>query len=306
MKTKKLSVTLTATLTFIVSIITIVSLNGLLIGDESKPQEFLLWNGAVPEGDKIRENDKPKIALFTPKKPNGTAVVICPGGSYSNLAWDWEGVNAAKWFNSKGVTAAVLAYRHSRRGGGHPRPLIDAQRALRYLRFNANKLGIKPDKIGIVGFSAGGHLASATGTHFEDHAKPVDEIDKVSSRPDFMILIYPVISFDEKITHHGSRRNLVGNNPSAEIVKFYSSEKQVTEKTPRTFIVFTNEDQLVNPENGIEFYLALRKNKVPVEIHVFQKGRHGIGLGFKDQCNEWTNLCEIWLQGNELLPAPPK
>ncbi|MDR1485140.1 MAG: alpha/beta hydrolase [Planctomycetaceae bacterium] len=303
MKTKNFSTTLTTTLLFIV---TIISLNGLLIGDEPKPREILLWDGAVPEGDKIREQDKPKITLFVPEKPNGAAVVVCPGGSYSGLAWDWEGVNIAKWFNSKGITAAVLAYRHLRRGGGHPRPLLDAQRALRYLRFNADKLGITQDKIGIVGFSAGGHLASAAGTHFDDHANPADDIDKVSSRPDFMILIYPVISFDQKITHGGSRRNLLGGNQSDELVNFYSSEKQVTPKTPRTFIVFTTEDQLVNAENGIEFYVALKRKGVPAEIHVFQKGRHGIGLGFKDQGNEWTGLCETWLKGNNILPAPAK
>ncbi|MDR2762238.1 MAG: alpha/beta hydrolase [Planctomycetaceae bacterium] len=303
MKVKIFSTILTSTIIFIV---TIISLNGLVISDEIKPKEILLWEGDIPEGKGIKDQDKPKISLFVPEKPNGAAVVICPGGAYSGLALEWEGVNSAKWFTSKGVTAAVLAYRHARRGGGHPKPLLDAQRAIRYLRTNAETLRIKSDQIGIAGFSAGGHLASTTGTHFEDHAYPSDEIDKASSRPDFMILIYPVISFDPKITHSGSRQNLIGNSPSEDLVKFYSSEKQVTEKTPRTFIIFTNEDQLVNPENGVEFYLALRKNKVPAEIHIFQKGKHGIGLGFKDQFNEWTNLCELWLQNNGILSPPPK
>ncbi|MDR1478497.1 MAG: alpha/beta hydrolase [Planctomycetaceae bacterium] len=303
MKTKNSLQKLTVTLIFAAIII---SLNGQLIGDEikqneTKQSEILLWENAVPEGEKIRDQDKPKITLFIPKEQNGSAVVICPGGAYSGLAWDWEGTQIAQWFNSKGVTAAVLAYRHARRGGGHPRPLLDVQRALRYLRFNAEKIGIKTDKIGVIGFSAGGHLASTAGTHFEDHAKPVDDIDKVSSRPDFMILIYPVISFDPKITHGGSRRNLIGNDAPEELVKFYSSEKQVTEKTPLTFIIFTNEDQAVNAENGVEFYLALKRNKVPVEMHIFQKGRHGIGMGNKDQYNKWTDLCEAWLQNNGIL-----
>ncbi|MDR1289717.1 MAG: alpha/beta hydrolase, partial [Planctomycetaceae bacterium] len=265
MKTKNFLTKLTAILIFAS---TVVSLNGQLIGEESKPNEvkqseILLWDGAVPEGENIKDQDKPKITLFVPKEPNGAAVVICPGGGYGGLAWDWEGIKTAQWLNSKGITAAILAYRHARRGGGHPRPLLDVQRALRYLRFNADKIGIKSDKIGVIGFSAGGHLASTSGTHFEDHANPVDDIDKVSSRPDFMILVYPVISFDPKITHGGSKRNLLGNNPSEELVNFYSSEKQVTEKTPRTFILFTNEDQGVNAENGVEFYLALKRNKVP-------------------------------------------
>jgi acetyl esterase/lipase len=304
-KIKNFTARLNSILLFIV---TIICLNGLVIGEESKPQEILLWENEIPESTGLRDQDKPKISLFIPDKPNGTAVVICPGGSYSGLSWDWEGIKPAKWFNTKGITAAVLAYRHARRGGGHPRPLLDAQRALRYLRFNAKKLGIQDNKIGIAGFSAGGHLASTTGTHFDNHTNPIDNIDKVSSRPDFMILIYPVISFDPKITHSGSRRNLIGNNAANELIDFYSNEKQVTEKTPQTFIVFTTEDQLVNAENGIEFYLALKRKKIPAEIHIFQKGKHGIGLGFNDNNNgnEWTNLCEKWLQVNAILSPPEK
>ncbi|MDR2169331.1 MAG: alpha/beta hydrolase [Planctomycetaceae bacterium] len=305
MKTTNFTISLTTLLIFIVTII-IINNNNVIFGDEPKSQEIFLWDGAIPEGDNLKDQDKPKILLTVPQNPNGTAIVICPGGSYSGLAWDWEGVRTAKWLNAKGITTAILAYRHLRRGGGHPRPLLDAQRALRYLRFNAAKLGIKQDKIGIIGFSAGGHLASTTGVHFENHTNPADEIDKISSRPDFMLLIYPVISFDQQITHGGSKRNLIGNNPTDELVKFYSTEKQVTEKTPPTFIIFTTEDQAVKPENGIDFYLALKKNKVPAEIHIFQKGKHGVGLGDKKQQNEWTNLCEIWLQGNKFLPEPEK
>ena len=243
----------------------------------------------------------PTLSIFIPKetKPNQTAVIICPGGGYSHLAFDKEGTKVAEWFNSIGIAAFVLKYRmptdltmKNKKVG----PLQDAQEAIRYVRQNATKWNIDPSKIGILGFSAGGHLASTASTHFDD--KVYESIYKVSARPDFSLLIYPVISMENDITHKGSQTNLLGNNPSQELINSFSNEKKVTSQTPPTFLVHATDDTAVIPENSINYYLALKKNGVTSELHLYEKGGHGFGLGVKDTSKFWTKDCIEWLKAN--------
>ena len=277
----------------------------LLLGtacvNAAEPRQIFLWEQNVPNALGTEEKDKPKITVSFPDagKSTGAAVVICPGGGYWTLAMDHEGTQIAEWFNSFGVTAAILDYRHRGKGYGHPNPMLDVQRAIRIVRANAGTWNIDPAKIGVLGFSAGGHLASTAAVHFEDHTNPADSIDKVSCRPDFAILCYPVILFDAAQTHRGSLQNLIGNDAPSAWIEFYSTEKQVSDKTPPTFLFSTDEDTGVPPENSVEFYLALRKHKVPAELHIYQKGRHGLGLAKDTAGTEtWSDLCRIWLQNN--------
>ena len=278
---------------------------GITCLSAAEPLQIYLWEQNVPNALGNEEKDKPKVTVWFPDadKSVGTAIVICPGGGYGNLAMNHEGRQIAEWLNSFGVTAAVLDYRHRGKGYGHPNPILDVQRAIRMVRANAQAWGIDPERIGIMGFSAGGHLASTAATRFEDHPNPVDDIDRISSRPDFAILCYPVILFGSPYTHQGSMRNLIGDNPPPELIEFYSSEKHVTERTPPTFLFSTNEDTSVPPENSIEFFLALRRHNVPAELHVYQKGRHGLGLARGTAGTEtWAELCRIWLQNNGFVP----
>lgn len=267
----------------------------------------LLWPDGAPGAKGTEDGDKPSLTIYLPpeEKATGAAVVICPGGGYGHLAMDHEGHQIAQWLNSFGVAGFILKYRHRNSGAGygHPAPLQDAQRAVRTVRARAKEWKVDPEKIGILGFSAGGHLASSAGTHFQKrYSRVKDSIDKVSCRPDFMILIYPVISFTEWCTHKGSRRNLLGNNPEKELVENLSNEKQVTPQTPPTFLVHTSEDKGVPSENSILFYLALRKAKVPAEMHIYENGRHGVGLGQNHgSVSSWPLRCEEWMRGRELL-----
>ncbi|MCR4034108.1 MULTISPECIES: alpha/beta hydrolase [Flavobacterium] len=243
----------------------------------------------------------PTLSIFIPKetKPNQTAVIICPGGGYSHLAFDKEGTKVAEWFNSIGIAAFVLKYRMPTdltMKNKNVGPLQDAQEAIRYVRQNATKWNIDPSKIGILGFSAGGHLASTASTHFDD--KVYESIYKVSARPDFSLLIYPVISMENDITHKGSQTNLLGNNPSQELINSFSNEKKVTSQTPPTFLVHATDDTAVIPENSINYYLALKKNGVTSELHLYEKGGHGFGLGVKDTSKFWTKDCIEWLKAN--------
>jgi acetyl esterase/lipase len=234
-------------------------------------------------------------------------VIVCPGGGYGGLAVGHEGDEIAKFLNSFGVSAFVLHYRLGSNGYHHPIQLGDAQRAIRTVRSDAAKYGIVADRIGIMGFSAGGHLASTAGTHF-DAGKPdsEDAVEKVGCRPDFLILCYPVVSFTTKYTHRGSLRNLLGNQQSdRELVKNLSNELQVTKETPPTFLFHTNEDRGVPPENSILFYMALRKVGVPAEMHIYQKGDHGIGLTRGGEVNAtWGNRLKGWMQVNGWLAKP--
>jgi len=241
-----------------------------------------LWDGKAPHAVGDSDADKPSLKVFKAEKPNGCAVVVCPGGGYGFLADDHEGKQVAEWLNTLGVTAFVLKYRivtKDRPGPLHPAPLTDAQRALKLVRLKAKDYGIDLNRVGIMGFSAGGHLASAAATHFDLGLGNGNAIDNMSSRPDFAILAYPVISFDDAVTHKGSRNNLIGANADAKLIEHYSNEKQVTKATPPVFIFHTSADTAVVPENATRFYVACKKAGVPVEMHIYEKGRHGVGLG---------------------------
>ena len=276
--------------------------------EAAEPHEvILLWPDGAPGAKGIADGDKPSITIYLPEKDKatGAAIVIFPGGGYGHLAMDHEGHQIAEWLNSFGVAGFIVKYRHSRSGAGyrHPAPLQDAQRAIRTVRSGAKQWNIDPDRIGIIGFSAGGHLASSLGTHFNNrYSKAKDEIDRVSCRPDFMVLMYPVISFTESFTHKGSRRNLLGDNPDTELVENLSNEKQVTAETPPTFIVFGDDDKVVPVENGVAFYMGLKKAKVPAEMHIYEKGRHGFGLGVgAGPVSSWPLRCTEWMRGRGLL-----
>lgn len=235
------------------------------------------------------------IYLAPKDKATGTAVVVLPGGGYGGLAMSHEGQQIAEFFNANGVAAFVTRYRHAKRYQ-HPIPMQDAQRAIRYVRVNAAKFGVKPDRIGVMGFSAGGHLAATVSTQFET-------VDGISSRPDFSILCYPVISFVE-FTHTGSRNNLLGRDPSPELVKRMSAELSVTKETPPTFLFHTDADTGVPPENSVLYYRALRQNKIPAEMHIFRTGKHGVGLAKSDPLlSPWGALLANWMSGLGLLKA---
>jgi len=283
-------------------------------------QEYkLLWpSGNMPNYKKTAEVEKrdttgivrislvqqPGIEVYLPSKQsaNGQAIVICPGGGYGILAYDWEGTDIAKWLNSKGIAAIVLKYRLPDRASNiNPTlsPLMDAQRAIRMARYYASSWNIKKDRIGIMGFSAGGHLASTAGTHFDKgNASSIDSIEQQSSRPDFMVLVYPVITMSKPVMHVGSRNRLIGGNPdSTALAKYYSNELQVTDQTPPTFLVHTMDDKTVPVENSLMFYQALRDHNVLSEMHLFPKGGHGFGLGLgQGQDEKWMELCIEWMK----------
>lgn len=301
--------------------IAVLVMMSFLLSVKSTAQEvILLYPGGVPGlkpaavTEKAVKSDgitrlsnvtQPAITIYPPKnKTTDAAVVICPGGGYSILAYDHEGTELAEWFNARGMTAVVLKYRLPERENFENvsiRPLQDAQAALRYVRKNAGKYGLAEDKIGIMGFSAGGHLAATASTLFKT---PVGEITDptISVRPDFSLLIYPVISFDDEITHAGSKENLIGKNPSREDEIRFSPEKQVDADTPPAFLISTTDDWVV-PENSIAYFLACRKNKVPVEMHIYEKGGHGYAL--KDRnlgaVQSWPDRMEAWLKARGLL-----
>ena len=259
----------------------------------------LLWPGGAPGALGTEDADRPTLTTYAPAadKAVGTGVVVCPGGGYRNLAMDHEGRQIADWLNARGVAAFVLKYRLGPRYH-HPVELQDAQRALRTVRFRAKDLGIAPDRIGIWGFSAGGHLASSAGTHFDNgNAEAADPIERMSCRPDFMILAYPVISFTTPYTHQGSLKNLLGDNPDPKLVEYLSSETQVTAETPPAFLFHTNADKGVPAENSVLFYLALRKAGVPAEIHIYERGPHGVGLAQSDPVlRSWPDRLSDWMK----------
>jgi acetyl esterase/lipase len=275
----------------------------------AQPKVELLWPDGAPGAKGQAEGDKPTLTIYLPptEKANGAAVVICPGGGYGHLAMDHEGHQIGRWLNSFGVAGFIVTYRHSRSGAGygHPAPIQDAQRAIQTVRSRAKEWGVDPNRIGILGFSAGGHLASTAATHFtESFVAPRDAIDRVNRRPDFAVLVYPVITFTDPFTHTGSRTNLLGPNAEPAMIEKFSNEKQVTPQTPPTFLFHTWEDTAVPAENSIAFYLALRQAKVPAEIHIFLKSQHGIGLGPKSgAASAWPGLCEKWMGESGFLKA---
>lgn len=273
----------------------------------AEPKTELLWPKGAPGALGEAAKDKPTLIIYLPEKEKatGAAVVICPGGGYGGLAMDHEGHDIAKWLNSFGVAGFICDYRHRGKGYGHPAPLQDAQRAIRTVRARGPEFGVDPARIGILGFSAGGHLASTAATHFDKGvAGSEDPIERVGCRPDFAVLCYAVIAFNEEYTHKGSQNNLLGADAPADLIKGLSNEKQVTAETPPTFLWHTNEDNGVPPENSIYFYLALRKAKVPAELHIFERGRHGLGLApGMPAVSTWPKSCEEWLRGRGLLGA---
>ncbi len=276
-----------------------------------------LWTDEIPNAKKTNEVEKrdtteivrisnvqtPDIAVYLPTKANATgqAVVICPGGGYYILAYDWEGTDFAKWLNSKGIAAIVLKYRLPSSNNHitpHLSPLLDAQRALRLTRYHAKEWNIDTSKVGIMGFSAGGHLASTAGTHFDaGKADAKDVIDKLSSRPDFMILVYPVITFVKPVMHKGSAEALLGQNSDPKLLEYYSNELQVKADTPPTFLIHAGDDDGVPVDNSILFYQALRAKNIPAELHIYPTGGHGFSLAIgKGYLETWTERCAEWLK----------
>lgn len=266
------------------------------------PAPELLWPEGALGALGTTDADKPSLTPYPAKSPNGTAVIVCPGGGYGALAMDHEGVQIAKWLNSLGISAFILKYRLGPKYH-HPAMIHDAQRAIRTIRTRAASLHIEPDRIGIWGFSAGGHLASTAATHFDSgDQNAADPIDRAGSRPDFAILAYPVISLNSEYAHVGSRNNLLGKTPDPKLVDELSNDQQVTPQTPPTFLFHTNADTGVPAENSVRFYLALRKAGVPAELHIFQNGPHGVGLAPTDATlSVWPELLANWLRERGLL-----
>ncbi len=272
-----------------------------IAGAQTGRQAIPLWPDGAPNAQGTAPEDIPTITPYTVsgKDVAPTAVIVCPGGGYFRLAMTYEGYDVADWLNKHGISAFVLKYRLGPKYH-HPNELLDAQRAIRWVRYHSKDYGYKEDQIGIWGFSAGGHLAATAGTHFDYGMKePHDDIDKESSRPDFLILAYPVITLKSQTTHQGSLKNLLGDHPDPALVTLLSNELQVTAKTPPTFLFHTTEDPVVPVENSISFYLALRKAGVPAEMHIYLKGHHGVGLASKDPIlHTWTDHLLDWLKVN--------
>jgi acetyl esterase/lipase len=262
--------------------------------------------GLGPEHDDnghIANVSEPTLTVYGPAvdRPNGTAVIICPGGGYVRLSTQREGEQYAAWLGTLGITSFVLKYRMQE--FGHPAPLRDVLRAVRIVRSQAARYHIRPDRIGVMGSSAGGHLAASAGTLF-DHplGRTGAELDKVSARPDFLMLLYPVITMEGPAVHAGSRKALLGANPSAADVQLMSVEKQVTSATPPTLLIHTQEDRTVPVENSILFYQALTRAKVPAEMYLFEHGGHGMGMkAGLGTSSDWPKRAEEWLKARGLL-----
>ncbi|WP_209330093.1 alpha/beta hydrolase [Lunatimonas salinarum] len=290
----------------------------LTVYAQFQPIDLPLYAGEIPyrkvstQQEQVQVNDimvvrtvqEPRVQVFLPSKSNATgqAVVICPGGGYGVLAYDWEGLDIAKWLNSHGIAGIVLKYRlpsAESQTEPHMVPLTDAKRAMRLVRSKAAEWNIDPAKIGIMGFSAGGHLASSLATHFDSgNASSADVVERQSSRPDFAILAYPVISFDPSYTHIGSRNNLIGQNPEPKWVEYFSNERQVTEDTPPSFLFHAQDDATVPVSHSIRFFEALTQHKVPAEMHVYPTGGHGFSLSINVEGTQkgWMDSCIQWLK----------
>jgi acetyl esterase/lipase len=265
------------------------------------PASMPLWPGGAPGALGTGSNDIPTLTAFLPpaETATGAAMVICPGGGYGGLA-PHEGKDYARWLNEQGIAGFVLKYRLGSAGYRHPRMLEDAARAVRLVRFHAAEWRLDPKRIGIIGSSAGGHLASTLLTHFDlGRADAADPVDRVSSRPDLGVLCYAVITMGQ-FTHHGSRDNLLGTNASPELIRELSNELHVTPETPPCFLLHTDEDKAVPVENSMAFAAALRRAGVPFELHIYQTGPHGIGLGSRtydpSKWHPWTRDCRLWLK----------
>ena len=275
----------------------------------ARPEEVLLWPAGAPGAVGTTAQDKPSVTIYQPEKAkrNGAAVVVCPGGGYGGLAMGHEGKEIADWLTARGVTAFVVKYRLGPRYR-HPVPLQDAQRAVRVARSRAKELGIDTAKIGIWGFSAGGHLASTVSTRFDaGEADADDPVERVSCRPDFAILCYPVIRMDPPYAHMGSRRNLLGDAPDEKLVKSLCNDTQVKKDTPPTFLFHTRADKAVPVQNSELYAKACEKAGVPVRLLVRDTGPHGVGLASKiPELKDWPEKLEAWLVGRKVLPEGSK
>jgi acetyl esterase/lipase len=279
------------------------------------PAIIVLWPEGVPgfRADSPPEKDTPDghvssvqhptLTVCPPEAGNGTAVIVCPGGSYANLSFDHEGFVPAHWLNRLGVTAFILKYRLKEYG--QPAPLRDILRAIRTVRSRAAEFGVKADRIGVLGFSAGGHLGASAGTLFDaPEGRTGAALDAVSGRPDFMMLIYPVITMEDPYVHLHSRSDLLGDHPSEDLAKRWSLELQVTKDCPPAFIVASEGDKTVPVENSLGFFEAMRRAGVPAELHVYPKGEHGFGLRpGNGTTSDWPARAEDWMRAGGWLPA---
>ncbi len=267
-----------------------------------KPIELPLWPNGAPNSNELKGDEQemdngrvsniknPDITVYRAENPNGMAVIMCPGGGYARLAMNHEGHDMAPWFNTQGITYVVLKYRMP--NGHNEVPFSDVEQAIRLVRQHAAEWNINPAKVGIMGASAGGHLASTLATHYTSK----------ETRPDFQILLYPVITMDANFTHAGSRENLITKNPSADLIAKYSNELQVNAQTPQAFIALSSDDKAVLPQNSINYYLALLKHNVPATMHIYPTGGHG--WGFRDNFTykrQWTDELEKWLRNGVKL-----
>jgi acetyl esterase/lipase len=274
---------------------------GVVAGGE---KTMLLWPAGAPGAMGDEDVDKPTLTVYLPTVANATktGVVVAPGGGYQHLSMQKEGSDIAAWLNARGVAAFVLKYRLGPKYH-HPIELGDAQRAIRTVRANAAEYGIEADHVGMWGFSAGGHLAATAGTRFDaGNASATDVVERQSSRPDFLVLAYPVITLMEPLAHAGSRKYLLGDNPDPALVQSLSAETQVTKDTPPTFLFATTEDKTVPVLNSVMFYTALVKAGVPAELHVFQHGAHGAGLAVANpELRVWPDLLAKWMRERGLM-----
>jgi len=267
-------------------------------GNNECPQPEETFNGKM-----VRFVSEPTLTIYLPdkEKNTGAAIVICPGGGYAIEAMDHEGYQYAEYLQSRGIAGIVLKYRLPY--GHHEIPLVDTQYALRTIRYNAREWGIDPVKIGISGFSAGGHLASTSATHFDNgKANSGDPVEKMTSRPDFAVLIYPVITFNEQWGHMGSRENLIGKNHDLKLIRYYSNELQVTTETPPTFLLLADDDKGVSPRNSIEYYSALKEKGVSAELHIFREGGHGFGMNKTGKPHDqWPDMLISWMKAQKII-----
>ena len=283
----------------------VIALSGMTLAIEPEDIQVPLWPEGAPGALGNEPKDVPTLTVRKVESSNPTgALIICPGGGYGGLAMDHEGKQIVQWANSMGLTAVLCDYRHRGKGYGHPAPSQDALRAVRLVRAKASEWNIDPNKIGIMGFSAGGHLVSTVITQFDPGSKEsTDTVARESSRPDFAILCYPVISMGSSFTHRGSEVNLLGEKASKETLEQFASERHVRSDTPPTFLMHTLEDKPVPVENSLVFYQAMVAKQVPGELHIYQKGPHGVGLARNiPGTSDWPLACQRWLKQLQMVP----
>jgi len=296
-------------LAWLLALLAVTATTGLAqsVDPTTQLQTILLWSGKAPGALGDEGRDKPSLTVYHPRPAVavGTAVIVAPGGGYRSLAANHEGRQIANWLNSLGVTAFVLSYRLSPRYH-HPVQLGDARRAIRLVRARAAEFSVSPERVGIIGFSAGGHLAATAATHFDGgNAEAPDPIERVGSRPDFLILGYALISLTAPFAHKDSATSLLGEQPDPQLMAELSNELHVSARTPPTFLFHTGADRVVPVEHSVAFYLALHKAGVPAELHVFEQGAHGAGLGLQDAAlGAWPTLLANWLRASGLLAKP--